>query len=147
MKIAFACAILAVTGLFSYSVLAQEDPQVAEDAGSKWFQGIDGGDLTDLYDAQTAPIFKDAVGKSLFTQNIGVLRIQSGGPANTRSVQGAQFFDHLPTGKIGEFYYIRYLAAHPAGSVFEDVYLEKIGDAWQVYAFYFYPAPGAAPTH
>jgi hypothetical protein len=118
-----------------------QDSSGAEDAATRFLRDLDSDDLAVVYDDYMSSSFKAQFDKRSFSQNSGMLRIQSGGPAMTRTLVGSQAFDRLPTGKQGEFFYVRNKAAHPAGSVFEDVYLEREGGKWLVTGFYFFPAP------
>ena len=135
-------AFVAVLGAISgFPALAQSDKQAAEAAASHYLVSFDNEDLTDIYQNQLGPTFKQAVTEKQFVQQGGMVKIQWGGPAEARSLAGSQLFSQLPTGQTGEFYYVRYKAKYPNGAIFQDVYLEKVGATWKVSGFWIFVAP------
>jgi uncharacterized protein DUF4019 len=121
-----ALALCAISG-----AMASADDQ-AKASAVDFLKAVDFGDLKQVY-AGTSPLMKTNIAESAFVNNMSMFRIQTGGPASSRSIVGEQPFDQLPTGVKGEFYFIRYRSVYPNGPIFQDVYLEKLaGGAWKV---------------
>lgn len=127
----------------SFSVaFAQSDRSAAEAAANNFLQRLDSGDLSSLYQAEVGPRFKANASETAFAQNVGMMRIQMGGPAATRRSVGAQALDQIPgIPDKGSFYYVRHHARFPVGAAFQDVYLEKVSGSWKVVGFWNFPAP------
>jgi hypothetical protein len=121
---------------------AQTDRDNAESVAKAWVTGIDSGNLGNLYDQYAGPTLQQGFDKQRFGEQMGIIRIQLGGPARTRNLTGDQEFHQTPTGQRGMFHYFRYRAQFPNGTaVFQDVYLEKVNDAWKVAGIWLNPAP------
>lgn len=127
---------------FFSTAFAQSDRSAVESAANNFLQRLDSGDLASLYQADMSLRFKSATQESVFVQNIGIIRIQTGGPAATRKLIGAQALDQIPgVPDKGSFYYVRHHARFPAGAAFQDTYWEKVSGAWKVVGFWNFPAP------
>lgn len=121
---------------------AQSDRSAAEAVASNFLQRLDSGDLPSLYRTVVSPRFKTITSETAFAQNVGMIRIQLGGPAATRRLIGAQALDQIPgIPDKGSFYYVRHHARFPVGGAFQDVYLEKVSESWEVVGFWNFPAP------
>jgi hypothetical protein len=130
-----ALTILATFVLALLPAAAQEsDKTIADSTASSLVRALASDDLSDLYDRVAGPSMKIQLSRELFQQQFGMWRIQSGGPAATRTLVGSMPFGQIPnTLQTGTFYYVRYKAAYPNGQVFEDVYLENdkaLGRCW-----------------
>jgi len=124
------------------TAFAQSDRSAAEAAANGFLQRLDSGDPSSLYQTEVSPRFKANISESAFIQNIGMIRIQLGGPAATRKLIGSQALDQIPgSNEKGSFYYIRYHAKFPIGSAFQDTYLEKVSGTWKMVGFWNAPAP------
>lgn len=123
-------------------VFAQNDRTAAEAAASGFLQKIDSSDLASLYRSTFSPRFKEMNSETTFVQNAGMLRIQTGGPAATRRLVGAQALNQIPgiPGQ-GDYYFVRHYAKFPVGAAFQDVYLEKVSGSWRVVGFWNSQAP------
>lgn len=134
--------IVAITcALMSFTAGAQTDRDNAESVADAWLMGMDGGDLQDLYDQYAGPTLRQSSDKQRFIEQMGIFRIQSGGPARARTLIGDQEFHQMPTGQRGTFHFFRYRAEFANGPpVFQDVYLEKVVDAWKVAGIWLNPA-------
>ena len=75
---------------------AQSDRSAAEAVASNFLQRLDSGDLPSLYRTVVSPRFKTITSETAFAQNVGMIRIQLGGPAATRRLVGAQALDQIP---------------------------------------------------
>lgn len=102
---------------------------------------LEDGDLGGVYDKDLSDTFRALVGRDLFIQQMGMVRMQGGGRAKSRELVGSQAFTQTPTGKTGVFRYIRFRTLHPNGLVFQDIYLERVGTAWKLMGYYLLPAP------
>jgi Protein of unknown function (DUF4019) len=122
------------------------DRDRAEQEASSFLQGLDEADLTDVYRLHAGPTFMAGMPQDRFVEQLGIARIQSGGPATSRQLVGGQPFRQTPTGQQGNFYYFRYKASFPSGvSVFQDTYLEKAGSDWKVAGYWVFPIPPPPP--
>jgi hypothetical protein len=139
----YCCSLLLVASVVCPAATAQvgSEKEAAERAAAQFAISLDSGDLGTIYNSRMAPSFRQFYTEQQFAQSVGMLRIQSGGPAQARLVEGSQQLSQLPTGQQGTFYYVRLRAKHPNGSVFEDIYLEKVGSAWLTSGWYTIPAP------
>lgn len=130
-----------LTTIFS-TAFAQSDRSAVESAASSFLQRLDSGNLSSLYQAEASPRFKATTPESTFVQNVGMMRIQMGGPAGTRKLVGAQALDQISgIPDKGSFYYVRHHAKFPAGTAFQDTYWEKVSGAWKLVGFWNFPAP------
>lgn len=123
-------------------VFAQSDGTAAESAAAGFLQKVDSSDLPTLYRSTFSSRFKDTNSETTFVQNVGMLRIQTGGPAATRRLVGSQALNQIPgVPGQGDFYYVRHYAKFPVGPAFQDVYLEKVAGSWKVVGFWNSSAP------
>ena len=114
----------------------------AEAEAVSFLRGLDQGDLADVYKLHAGPTLIAGLTQERFVQQIGISRIQSGGPAKSRVLVGGQQFSQTPTGQQGVFYYFRYRTNFPSGtSIFQDVYLEKVAAEWKISGIWIVPAP------
>jgi hypothetical protein len=141
-RLARIASAVVVAGLVLLSpAAAQTDRDNAESVATAWLRGIDGGDLSALYDQYGGPTLRQGLDKQQFIEQAGIIRIQTGGPATMRTLVGDQEFHQTPTGQRGTFHYFRYRARFPSGSaVFEDVYLEMANGGWKVAGVWLRPA-------
>ncbi|MER9546463.1 DUF4019 domain-containing protein [Mesorhizobium sp. M0437] len=116
------------------------DPD-AEKIAANWVRSLDAGDAGALYENYASSYYKATVPKKVFVNWVGTTRIQSGGAASSRSVEGFQQLDQLQNGVTGTFYYVRYRSSHPNGNVFDDILLTEENGAWLVYWYTVFPAP------
>jgi Protein of unknown function (DUF4019) len=145
--------VFLVSSFFLHSTSAQKpDPltsekSMAESLASDFLRGIDTGDLPALYDRLAGPTLRATVQRSDFEQTAGFYRLQFGGPVSSRTLVGSQSLSTIPaTGQQGTFYYVRYRVSFLNGFVYEDVFLEKEGNAWKVHSMQFFPAPPVASS-
>lgn len=120
---------------------AQSDRAAAETTAENFLRRLDSGDLPSLYQSVASPRFKKDFSQTAFVQSVGVMRIQTGGPASTRKLVGAQALDQLPGTDKGSFYYVRHYARFPATAAFQEVYLESVSGSWKVSGYWNLPAP------
>jgi hypothetical protein len=131
---ALVAAVVFVIG--AYPANAQQDREAAESVASAWLRGLDQGSLPELFDQYAGPTLRQGVSKPEFADQIGIIRIQTGGPAQTREVVGGQsFHKNMQTGQTGNFYFFRYMSAFPIAPAYQDVYLEQVNGAWKVATF------------
>lgn len=117
----------------------QDDPAVQ--AALQFVTRYEEGDLGDVYDQELSTTFKSLMGRDMFVQQGGFMRMQSGGRAKSREFIGIQPFKQTPTGQTGDYRYIRFRTLHPNGLVFQDVYVENVSGIWKVMGFYVTQAP------
>jgi hypothetical protein len=122
---------------------AQSDRDRAEQAAVGFLRAFDRGDLRPAYREQVGKSFKQTTKEEAFVAQFSIVRSQLGGPGSNRQVIDERALSQLPNTPLqGTFYFFRYKARHPVGSVYEDVYMEKEGDgAWRLVGSWFYPAP------
>lgn len=119
------------------------DQQDAEAAAVAFLQAVDSPIAAEtIYDSRMSAVFKSAMPKLNFGQNIGVMRLQLGGAANSRQLMGSQLMNQLAgVPKPGTYYYVRHVSMYPAAKLAQDVTLEKDAGAWKVIGFMFTPVP------
>ena len=119
------------------------DQQDAEAAAVNFLQAVDSPSAAEtIYDSRMSVAFKGAIPKLNFGQNIGLLRLQLGGAANSRQLMGSQLMNQLPgVPKPGTYYYVRHVSMYPAAKVAQDVIVEKESGGWKVIGFMFTPVP------
>lgn len=132
--------VLCFAGAASTFAAEQQD---AEAAALKFLETVDSATSPDtIYDGRMSAAFKGAMPKLNFNQNIGLIRLQLGGAANTRQLMGSQLMNQLPgVPKQGTYYYTRHVSMYPAAKVAQDVTVEKEGGAWKIIGFMFTPVP------
>ena len=113
----------------------------AEQAAAAFCDGLDVGDLGQVWDQDLGPLYQATVPRQTFVGIIGVARIQAGGPHLARTIVGEQAISQLPTGQTGDFYYVRFRTTFHNGTVFQDIYLQNLGGVWKVTASLATPAP------
>ena len=135
-----AAAAFALAFMTSASAADQQD---AEDAALKFLQAVDSPAAAEtIYDSRMSLVFKGAMPKLNFWQNIGLLRLQLGGAANSRQLMVSQLMNQLPgVPKPGTYYYVRHVSMYPAAKVAQDVTVEKDASGWRVIGFMFTPLP------
>lgn len=125
--------------MFAFAVYGPSRADEKDDAinaSAKFAKAITDGDLDATY-AKTSPRFQTNMPKASFTERLGMMRIQLGGPMRTWSLVGAQSLSHLPaTGEAGNFYYVRLRAFYAATTIIYDFMLEKTNNEWGVLTFY-----------
>lgn len=132
-------AFLVTASLPMCQALAQQAD--AENAAKTFVTHVDTIDPGRIYDTELGPTFTQAVKKDGFVSNIGIIKIQTGGPALARQLVGGQSFTQTPIGQTGTFYYVRFKTKYPSGFVFQDVYLELVEKKWKISGFWMSPAP------
>jgi hypothetical protein len=120
---------------------ADADPPVAEQVAAAFCDGLDTGDLGQVWDQDLGPLYQATVPRQTFIGIIGVARIQAGGPHLARVVVGEQALSQLPTGQTGDFFYVRFRTTFRTGAVFQDIYLQNLSGAWKVISSLALPAP------
>lgn len=113
----------------------------AEQAAAAFCDGMDLGDLGQVYDQDLGPIYQALLPRKSFIDLISVARIQAGGPHVARSIVGEQAISQLPTGQTGDFYYVRFRTTFHTGVVFQDITLQNLGGSWKVISSLATPAP------
>ena len=137
--------ILALCAATGGRAQAQGSDSAAQSSAQSFLQDFDNGDLGLIYRNRIAGRFKTTTNQTAFVQNLGMNRIQLGGPAINRHLVGGQRLGQLPGMTIqGTFYYTRYVASYPSGLAFNDVFLELEGNEWKIVGFSFMPAPPSA---
>lgn len=120
---------------------AQSDKQSAENAAGRFLAAFDVEDLGETYQRRLSPTFKVLMAEPVFVQQSGLMRIQFGGPAQARGLEGSQPFSQMPNRPQGSFYYVRYREKCPNGFIFQDLHLEKIDSDWKISGYYVFPVP------
>ncbi|HEY2706445.1 MAG TPA: hypothetical protein VGI95_00190 [Caulobacteraceae bacterium] len=136
----FAVLACAAAGWLAASPANAQTP-AAEAAAAAFCDGLDSGDLGQVYDQELGPIYQALMPRKNFIDFINVARIQAGGPHLGRVVIGETPVSQLPTGQTGDFYYVRFKTTFHTGTVFQDIYLQNLGGAWKVIASLASPAP------
>jgi hypothetical protein len=133
--------VLVCLALLAPALAQTDEKRAAENAAADFLRSLDRDELGEVYERFAAPSFKSFMDKPMFEQQSAFMRIQWGGPAMTRVIAGSMPFLQNSQGQSGTFYYVRYKATFPNGSIFQDVYLEKIDSAWKITSLQFNPAP------
>lgn len=135
-----AATVFALTFMTSAFAADQQD---AEAAAVNFLQAVDSPTTADtIYDSRMSAAFKGAMPKLNFGQNIGLLRLQLGGAANSRQLMGSQLMNQLPgVPNPGTYYYVRHVSMYPAAKLAQDVTVEKESGNWKVIGFMFTPVP------
>jgi hypothetical protein len=135
--------VLAVWATIQATTLANAedvDKVAAEQSAAQFWFGFDRGDLGQLYQSLSSG-FRTVTPQQQFVQQTGMMRIQGGGPAQTRALVGSQDFTDLPGAPKGDYFYVRFKAKYSNGSVFQDAYLQKSDKAWRIWSFNVLAAP------
>ncbi len=129
-----ALLLFAVAGwaCLSPAYAQSSDEMGAEAAAGAYVDHLDFANLDQVYDNDLSDSFKVLMARKAFIDLISVARIQAGGAHTARSLVGSHGFSQAPTGQTGEFYYVRFRTVFPSAVVFQDVYLQKIGDRWKI---------------
>jgi hypothetical protein len=135
-----ALSVWAVLITITVSQAQDAEQGAAEQSATQFWFGFDRGDLAQLYQS-LAPEFRNTTSQQQFVQQSGMMRIQSGGPAETRALVGSQALNDMPDFK-GQFFYVRFKAKYPNGFVYQDAYLKKSDNSWRVWSFNVVVAPG-----
>lgn len=118
-----------------------DDKDEAVNTSADFVKALTDGDLASTY-RQTSTRFQVAVPEEGFIQNIGMMRIQLGGPLTRWTLQGAQELSRLPaTGEAGHFYFVRLAASYSTVNLLYDIGLDKQDGRWKVLWFNWFPAP------
>ena len=104
-----------VFALFFMTSAFAADQQDAEAAAVNFLQAVDSPSAAEtIYASRMSVAFKGAIPKLNFGQNIGLLRLQLGGAANSRQLMGSQLMNQLPgVPKPGTYYYVRHVTKYP----------------------------------
>jgi hypothetical protein len=116
------------------------DKAAAEQTAGVFWVGFDRDDLSGLY-RSLSPNFRSTTTEQQFVQLVGMMRIQAGGPAQSRSIVGSQLMTDMPGAPKGDYFYVRYKSKYPNGFVFQDAYLEKADSLWRVLSYNVLAAP------
>lgn len=118
-----------------------DDKDDAVNASADFVKALTDGDLESTYKG-TSYRFQSAVSKQNFSESMGMMRIQLGGPLQKWSLQGAQELSRLPaTGELGHFYFVRLIASYSTVNMYYDIGLDKKDGEWKVMWFNPLPAP------
>lgn len=134
-------AAMAAIIIFALSTsVARADQKTVELIAARFWYDFDHGDLAQLYRSLSED-FRGTFSEQQFVQHVGMSRIHSGGPAQTRTLVGSQAMVDPPGAPKGAYFYTRFKGNYPNGAVFHDVYLQKTGDVWRVWSFNVLAAP------
>lgn len=133
-----ATTVLAIAFMTPASATDQQD---AEKAAFDFLHAVDSPIAAEtIYDSRMSTAFKTVMPRINFGQNIGVLRLQLGGPATSRQLMGSQLMNQIPgVPRPGTYYYVRHVSMYSAARVAQDVTVEKENGGWKIIGFMFTP--------
>lgn len=138
--VVLACAALLSGAWFAATPAFADDQDEAEQSASTFVQRLTDGELSQIYGDLTTSQFRSTIPQERFEQTVGVLRIQLGGARGKPVVIGSQRLSQDPTGRPGDFYYVRCRANYVPGPLFWDIWLQKSAGRWAVNGFFYLPA-------
>lgn len=138
---AFVFLVMVLVSSTSKAADAQnQDQRLAEEGANQFWFSYDRGDLSTLYKS-LSKAFRDQITEAQFVQQVGLMRIQAGGTALTRTLVGSQLLNSPPGFPDGDYFYVRYKSQYPNSPVFQDTMLMRSDATWRIYSFNVLGAP------
>jgi len=119
---------------------AQEKPeQIAQKQAEHWLALIDAGHYDESWE-QAAEIFKSAVTKESWKQQVSAVRGQTG-KLKSRALKSAEYKESLPNAPAGKYVVIEFGSVFDVGPAVETVVpMQEKDGTWKVSGYFVKPA-------
>ena len=119
---------------------AQEKPeQVAQKQAEQWLALIDAGQYDQSWE-QAAEIFKSAVTKDTWKQQVSAVRGQTG-KLKSRALKSTEYKENLPNAPVGKYVVVEFDSVFEVGPAVETaVPMQEKDGSWKVSGYFVKPA-------